>query len=267
MIWGAFGAPHKGPKKIFEKKNRKWKIENVWPQPYIYMVHRMQGGQPKAKTSQMGSNRDIAFPKRKVRKIKFGIGNHKSIAQTQAQKHASRQGKNHAENWRSQAADEPGSLPSRQPRSQATRQAARPATNKQKDKKRASKATNQRASQHASQAAKTPPSKPANQAASQPDTSKNNQNRKAERHTETATHTAKQGLYWPNCFVTPHRFQKGILLQNNWVRNANHAWQRRSMTKSNEIQIGNHMETNFYGKSQKAGLSKARASLITTFFS
>ena len=56
------------------------------------------GGQPTSKTSQMASNRDIAFPNRKVRKIKFGIGNHKSIAQAQAQKHASRQGKNHAEN-------------------------------------------------------------------------------------------------------------------------------------------------------------------------
>ena len=61
-------------------------------------VYELTGRQPKAKTRQMGSNRDIAFPNRKVRKIKFGIGNHKSIGQAQAQKHESRQGKNHAEN-------------------------------------------------------------------------------------------------------------------------------------------------------------------------
>ena len=53
--------------------------------------------QPRAKRSKMASNRDIAFPNRKVRKIKFGLAIRKSIGQTQAQTHASRQGKNHAE--------------------------------------------------------------------------------------------------------------------------------------------------------------------------
>ena len=98
MIWGAFGAPHKGPKKKFRKE--KSKVKNRKSLATAIHIHGAShaGGQPKAKTSQMGSNRDIAFPRRKVRKIKFGTGNHKSIAQTQAQKHASRQGKNHAEN-------------------------------------------------------------------------------------------------------------------------------------------------------------------------
>ena len=61
------------------------------------MVHCRQGSRPRTKRSKMGSNRDIAFPNRNVRKIKFGLAIRKSIAQTQAQKHASRQGKNHAE--------------------------------------------------------------------------------------------------------------------------------------------------------------------------
>ena len=92
-------GPHtKDPKKLFEKKESKVKNRKSLATAIHIDGASHAGGQPKAKTSQMGSNRDIAFPKRKVRKIKFGIGNHKSIAQTQAQKHASRQGKNHAEN-------------------------------------------------------------------------------------------------------------------------------------------------------------------------
>merc|ERR1712141_627406 len=101
--------------------------------------------------------------------------------------------------------------------SQANNQQAR-------HKKRGSNATyTQRASQQNSQAARPPASKAAIQAASQPDRSKNQQNRKAERHTETAIHTAKQGLWWVNCIVVAHRFHKGILLINRWVRTATHA--------------------------------------------
>ena len=98
MIWGAFGAPHKGPKKKIRKE--KSKVKNRQSLAKAIHIHGAShaGRQPKAKTRQMGSNRDIAFPNRKVRKIKFGIGNHKSIGQAQAQKHASRQVKNHAEN-------------------------------------------------------------------------------------------------------------------------------------------------------------------------
>ena len=54
--------------------------------------------QPKAKTRQMASSLDIHFQSRAFTKIKFGLATHKSIGQTQAQTHASRQGKNHAEN-------------------------------------------------------------------------------------------------------------------------------------------------------------------------
>ena len=65
----------------------------------IHIHGALQAGQqPRTKRSKIGSNRDIAFPKRKVRKIKFGLAIRKSIAQAQAQKDASRQGKNHAEN-------------------------------------------------------------------------------------------------------------------------------------------------------------------------
>ena len=98
MIWGAFGAPHKGPQKTFRKKKSKVKNRKSLATAIHIDGASHAGGQPKAKTSQMGSNRDIAFPKRKVRKIKFGLAIRKSIAQAQAQKHASRQGKNHAEN-------------------------------------------------------------------------------------------------------------------------------------------------------------------------
>ena len=65
----------------------------------IHIHGALQAGQqPRTKRSKMANNRDIAFPKKKVRKIKFGLAIRKSIAQTQAQKHASRQEKNHAEN-------------------------------------------------------------------------------------------------------------------------------------------------------------------------
>ena len=97
MIWGAFGAPHKGSKKILKKKTKVKSREIM--RTAIHIHGALQAGQqPETKRSKIASNRDIAFPNRKVRKIKFGIGNHKSIGQAQAQKHASRQGKNHAEN-------------------------------------------------------------------------------------------------------------------------------------------------------------------------
>ena len=97
MIWGAFGAPHKGSKKILEKKTKVKSREIILTAIHIHGALQA-GQQPRTKRSKIGSNRDIAFPKRKVRKIKFGLAIRKSIAQAQAQKHASRQGKNHAEN-------------------------------------------------------------------------------------------------------------------------------------------------------------------------
>ena len=42
------------------------------------------GQQPQAKTSKIAINRDIAFPTRKVRKIKFELAIRKSIGQTHA---------------------------------------------------------------------------------------------------------------------------------------------------------------------------------------
>ena len=64
----------------------------------IHIHGALQAGQqPRAKRSKIASNRDIAFPNRKVRKMNFGLAIRKSIGQTQAQKHASRQAKNHAE--------------------------------------------------------------------------------------------------------------------------------------------------------------------------
>ena len=96
-LGSVWGPTQRTPKNFRKEKS---KVKNRKRLATAIHIHGASHGgvQPKAKTSQMGSNRDIALPKRKVRKIKFGIGNHKSIAQTQAQKHASRQGKNHAEN-------------------------------------------------------------------------------------------------------------------------------------------------------------------------
>ena len=51
----------------------------------IHIHAALQAGQqPGTKRSKMASNRDIAFPNRKVRKIKFGLAIRKSIGQTQA---------------------------------------------------------------------------------------------------------------------------------------------------------------------------------------
>ena len=83
MIWGAFGAPHKGPKKKLKKKT-KVKSQEIMPTA-IHIHGALQAGQqPQAKTSKIANNRDIAFPTRKVRKIKFGLAIRKSIGQTQA---------------------------------------------------------------------------------------------------------------------------------------------------------------------------------------
>ena len=96
-LGSVWGPTQRTPKNFRKEKS---KVKNRQSLAKAIHIHGASpaGRQPKAKTRQMGSNRDIAFPKRKVRKIKFGIGNHKSIGQAQAQKHASRQGKNHAEN-------------------------------------------------------------------------------------------------------------------------------------------------------------------------
>ena len=97
MIWGAFGAPHKGPKKSLKKKT-KVKSQEIMPTA-IHIHGALQARQqPQAKTSKIANNRDIAFPIRKVRKIKFGLAIRKSIGRTLAQAHASKQERNHAEN-------------------------------------------------------------------------------------------------------------------------------------------------------------------------
>ena len=84
MIWGAFGAPHKGPKKNLKKKKTKVKSREIMPTA-IHIHGALQAGQqPQVKTSKIANNRDIAFPTRKVRKIKFGLAIRKSIGQTQA---------------------------------------------------------------------------------------------------------------------------------------------------------------------------------------
>ena len=90
-------GPHtKAPKQKLKKKT-KVKSQEIMPTA-IHIHGALQAGQqPQAKTSKIANNRDIAFPTRKVRKIKFGLAIRKSIGQTQASTHASRQGKNHAE--------------------------------------------------------------------------------------------------------------------------------------------------------------------------
>ena len=174
-------------------------------------------GQSPAHTNSMQKINKSQFRTCKLQKHSPGTG-------TETCKQAGEEScrKFEAKQHTSQPAYQAGSQKAKQPGrsahagSQASNQEAR-------DKKRASKATSQRSSQHASQAARPPASKAATQAASQADRSKNQQNRKAERHTETAIHTAKQGLWWVNCIVVAHRFHKGILLRNRWVRTATHA--------------------------------------------
>ena len=83
MIWGAFGAPHKGSKKKFKKKSKVKSREIIATAIHIHGALQA-GQQPRTKRSKMASNRDIAFPNRKVRKIKFGLAIRKSIGQTQA---------------------------------------------------------------------------------------------------------------------------------------------------------------------------------------
>ena len=97
MIWGAFGAPHKGSEKKLKKKT---KVKSREIMPIAIHIHgALQAGQqPGTKRSKIASNRDIAFPNRNVRKIKFELAIRKSIAQAQAQKDASKQEKNHEEN-------------------------------------------------------------------------------------------------------------------------------------------------------------------------
>ena len=93
-VWG----PTQRPQKKLEKKKTKVKSRDIMPTA-IHIHGALQAGQqPQAKTSKIANNRDIAFPTRKVRKIKFGLAIRKSIGRTQAQAHASKQGRNHAEN-------------------------------------------------------------------------------------------------------------------------------------------------------------------------
>ena len=83
MIWGAFGAPHKGPQNNLKKKSKVKSREIIATAIHIHGALQA-GQQPQAKTSKIANNRDIAFPTRKVRKIKFGLAIRKSIGQTQA---------------------------------------------------------------------------------------------------------------------------------------------------------------------------------------
>ena len=79
-VWG----PTQRPPKNFEKKKTKVKSREIMPTA-IHIHGALQAGQqPQAKTSKMANNRDISFPIRKVRKIKFGLAIRKSIGQTQA---------------------------------------------------------------------------------------------------------------------------------------------------------------------------------------
>ena len=222
-VWG----PTKRLQKKIEKKKSKVKSREIMPTAIHThgSLHAMTAansknqpdGQSPAHTNSMQKINKSQFRTCKLQKHSPGTG-------TETCKQAGE------ESCRKFKAKQQMSQPACQASSQETKQPGRSAhagsqaNNQQaRDKKRTSNATSQRASQHASQAARPPASKAATQAASQPDRSKNQQNRKAERHTETAIHTAKQGLCWPNCLVTPHRFQKGILLHNHWVRNASHA--------------------------------------------
>ena len=91
-------GPHTKAPKNFRKKKSKVKSKEIIATAMHIHGALQAGQQRRTRRSKIGSNRDIAFPNRKVKKIKFGLAIRKSIAQAQAQKDASRQGKNHAEN-------------------------------------------------------------------------------------------------------------------------------------------------------------------------
>ena len=77
-------GPHTKAAKKKLKKKTKVKSREIMPTA-IHIHGALQAGQqPQAKTSKIANNRDIAFPTRKVRKIKFGLAIRKSIGQTQA---------------------------------------------------------------------------------------------------------------------------------------------------------------------------------------
>ena len=66
-------GPHtKAPKKFSKKKSKVKRREIIATAIHIHGALQA-GQQPRTKRSKMGSNRDIAFPNRKVRKIKFGL--------------------------------------------------------------------------------------------------------------------------------------------------------------------------------------------------
>ena len=77
-------GPHTKAQNKKMKKKKKVKSREIMPTA-IHIHGALQAGQqPQAKTSKIANNRDIAFPTRKVRKIKFGLAIRKSIGQTQA---------------------------------------------------------------------------------------------------------------------------------------------------------------------------------------
>ena len=68
-VWG----PTQRLQKNFRKKKSKVKRREIIATA-IHIHGALQAGQqPRTKRSKMGSNRDIAFPNRKVRKLKFGL--------------------------------------------------------------------------------------------------------------------------------------------------------------------------------------------------
>ena len=77
-------GPHTKAPKTNSKKKKKVKSREIMPTA-IHIHGALQAGQqPGTKRSKIANNRDIAFPTRKVRKIKFGLAIRKSIGQTQA---------------------------------------------------------------------------------------------------------------------------------------------------------------------------------------
>ena len=140
----------------------------------------------------MGSNRDIAFPNRKVRKIKFGLAIRKSIGQHTGIDTCKQAGEESCRKVTAKQQISQPSLPSKQPRNQATRQIGtcrqpgqQPTSERQEASKQCNKPASQPACQPSSQATSQQSSKPSSQPARQKQKTTKQKGREAQRDNNT----------------------------------------------------------------------------------
>ena len=132
-----------------------------------------------------------------------------------------------------------------------------------------------RSSKWASQLASQAGSKPSNQAyrhrqADDPPARKNQAKTETNRHIESAMQSAKHELCWSHCLLAGNGFQKCNSNEKpvGVGMHATHACNKRRHNLKQWIQRRKSKGSQFFFEiRKKPGLSKARASFITTFFS